>query len=175
MKNRAYGEGDGAESAKAALGLALEAILKLFAPFLPYVTEEVWSWWQTGSIHRSPWPESAPLRAAAGGGDAAVLTMAAEVLTEIRRAKSEAKRSMRTGVERGRRHRHRRAPRRLAEAAADVRRRRRRRRALPPKGDAFAVEVTLATRVANVCGRWRSRASVSVHRLVRRRLLRRWR
>ena len=101
VKNRAYGEGDGARSARAALGPALEAILKLFAPFLPYVTEEVWSWFQSHSIHRSTWPSSAALRSLAGpAGEPAVLTVAAEVLTEIRRAKSEAQQSMRTGVER---------------------------------------------------------------------------
>lgn len=101
VKNRAYGEGDGARSARAALGPALEAILKLFAPFLPYVTEEVWSWFQSHSIHRSTWPSSASLRSLAGpAGEPAVLTVAAEVLTEIRRAKSEAQQSMRTGVER---------------------------------------------------------------------------
>jgi valyl-tRNA synthetase len=99
VKNRAYGDGDGAASAQAALGLALEALLKLFAPFLPYATEEVWSWWQEGSIHRSPWPDAAPLRAAAGGDAPTLpLTVAAAALTEIRRAKSEAKRSMRTPV-----------------------------------------------------------------------------
>jgi len=144
VKNRSYAEGDGAESAKAALGLALEAILKLFAPFLPYVTEEVWSWWQTGSIHRSSWPESAPLRAAASEGEPMVLTMAAEVLTEIRRAKSEAKRGMRTGVVRvvvtdtAERLSH------LAEAAADVRAAGVVDELFLAKGDAFSVEVTLA-------------------------------
>jgi valyl-tRNA synthetase len=100
VKNRAYTEGTGADSAKAALGLALDALLKLFAPFLPYVTEEVWSWWQSGSIHRSAWPDAEPLRAAAADADALPLRVAADVLTELRRAKSEGKRSMRAPIER---------------------------------------------------------------------------
>ncbi|MET0902651.1 MAG: valine--tRNA ligase [Acidimicrobiales bacterium] len=98
VKNRAYGEGGGSASARAALGIALEALLKLFAPFLPYVTEEVWSWWRHGSIHRSAWPESATLRATSGQADSLPLHVAADVLSEVRRAKSEAKRSMRTPV-----------------------------------------------------------------------------
>jgi valyl-tRNA synthetase len=99
VKNRAYGAAgdEGRASARAALGLALEAQLKLFAPVLPFVTEEVWSWWQPGSIHRSGWPEAASLRPA--GGDPSVLAVAGEVLGLVRKAKSEAQRSMRAEVE----------------------------------------------------------------------------
>jgi valyl-tRNA synthetase len=109
VKNRAYGAAgpDGAASARTALGLALRTLLALFAPFLPFVTEEVWSWWQEGSVHRSPWPSADALREAAGADDAAspgdepdpaVLAVAAAVLGEVRKAKSEAKRSMRSEV-----------------------------------------------------------------------------
>jgi len=102
VKGRAYGSfgDDAAASARTSLRLALRTLLQLFAPFLPYVTEEVWSWWQEGSIHRSRWPESAQLRAAAQGAPAGTADAAAWVLGAIRKAKSEAKRSMRTQVTR---------------------------------------------------------------------------
>lgn len=105
VKGRAYGTGGDADpradSAKVALRHALETLLKLFAPFLPYATEEVWSWWQDGSIHRAAWPTSDELRTLAGGADdeaERTMTVAGEVLTLLRKAKSDAKVSMRTEI-----------------------------------------------------------------------------
>jgi valyl-tRNA synthetase len=144
VKNRAYSAEPGAESAKAALHVALETLLKLFAPFLPYVTEEVWSWWQEGSIHRAQWPTADALRTAAGDGDPLVLAVAADVLTEVRRAKSEAKRSMRADVEQIKVTD---TPERLGaldKAALDVRGAGVIDQLLLDKGDTFAVAVTLA-------------------------------
>ncbi len=102
VKARAYGEfgPDRAASARHALRLALSTLQRLFAPFLPFVTEEVWSWWQTGSIHRSSWPGSGTIRAAAGDTDETPGRVAADVLGAVRRAKSEAKRPLRTTVAR---------------------------------------------------------------------------
>ena len=71
--------------------------LRLFAPVLPFVTEEVWSWWQTGSVHRAAWPVAAELPA--GGDPAVVASAAAEALAGVRKAKSDAKVSMRADVE----------------------------------------------------------------------------
>jgi valyl-tRNA synthetase len=106
VKSRAYGAaGEGpAASANGALTLALSTLLRLFAPFLPFVTEEVWSWWPEaggGSVHRGPWPQAAPLLDAAGpDADPAVLDAAAAVLARVRKAKTEARRSMRAPVAR---------------------------------------------------------------------------
>jgi valyl-tRNA synthetase len=94
-KARAYGErgSQPAASAVAALAQALSVLLRLFAPFLPFATEEAWSAWQPGSVHRAPWPDPAPL--AALGGDPAVLDAAAAAIAAVRKAKTGAKVSMR--------------------------------------------------------------------------------
>ncbi len=88
---------EGAASARATLALALSVLHRLFAPFLPFVTEEVWSWWQEGSVHVAPWPTVAEVGPHAGA-EPAVLDLAAEVLGAVRRVKTENKRSMRARV-----------------------------------------------------------------------------
>ncbi|BDO41813.1 valine--tRNA ligase [Cellulomonas sp. NTE-D12] len=101
VKDRAYAAEDdpeGAASARAALGIALDTLLRLFAPVLPFATEEVWSWWREGSVHRAAWPTAEPLRVAAGDADAGVVAAAGAALAALRKVKSEAKVSMRTPI-----------------------------------------------------------------------------
>ncbi|MBW3588832.1 MAG: valine--tRNA ligase [Actinobacteria bacterium] len=97
VKARSYGSmGAGpAASANRALTTALSTIQRLFAPFMPYVTEEVWSWWRDGSIHRAPWPTPQELQT---GGNPELLDVTGEVLGEIRRKKSDAKVSLKAEV-----------------------------------------------------------------------------
>ncbi|MCP4200854.1 MAG: valine--tRNA ligase [bacterium] len=111
VKSRSYGnEGEAAAaSANRALLSALAVQLKLLAPFLPFTTEEVWSWWREGSVHASGWPDAGELRALAAAGAAGSdsagearplsLEVAAAALAEVRRAKTEAKVSLRAEVE----------------------------------------------------------------------------
>ena len=99
VKSRTYGRrGDSArDSGRTALCMAIETLLKLFAPHIPFVTEEIWSWWQAGSIHRAAWPSGDAVRAKAGeiAGET-VYEVASEVLREIRRYKSDSNLSLGT-------------------------------------------------------------------------------
>jgi valyl-tRNA synthetase len=102
VKDRAYGQGGVTEAAQAsavvALRRALHVMLRLFAPFLPYATDEVWSWWQnTPSIHREAWPTTAELSDIPATHDG-LLDLAATALFGVRKAKSDAKVSMKAEV-----------------------------------------------------------------------------
>ena len=95
VKGRAYDDDGsaGTASARLALRTALSTLQRLLAPFLPYATEEAWSWWNDTSIHRAPWPPPVAL-----DGDAQLIDPVIDVLTHVRRAKTEAKRSQRAAV-----------------------------------------------------------------------------
>ena len=91
VKSRRYGDAgaEGAGSANTALLTALSAYLRLFAPFLPFVTEEVWSWWREGSVHRAHWPAAGELtRSVEGAAEPRVYADTARVLADVRRQKS---------------------------------------------------------------------------------------
>ena len=104
VKERAYGQGGFSEaeqaSALVALRTSLLTLLRLFAPFLPFTTDEVWSWWQTetGSIHRNAWPKAEELEAGLDSGNLDLLPLASTALFGTRKAKSDAKASMKAEV-----------------------------------------------------------------------------
>lgn len=104
VKERAYGQGgfnaEEQASALVALRQALLTLLRLFAPFLPFATDEVWSWWQVGkgSIHRSSWPTPEELNQGLDSSNIDLLDLASQALFGTRKAKSDAKASMKADV-----------------------------------------------------------------------------
>ncbi len=97
VKSRARSETDaeGRASAVAALQIALKILVRMFAPYLPYVTEEVWSWAfaeseSAPSVHRAPWPSVRELEGLPAEGSGATFGAACAFLDAVRKAKSGA-------------------------------------------------------------------------------------
>lgn len=103
VKGRSYSETDtvGRESAHATLHWCLKTFVRLFAPFMPYITEEVWSWRFAGAgkdsfVHSTKWPEVSEVAGVVG--DPAAFQAAVEVVSVIRATKTMAQKGQRTGV-----------------------------------------------------------------------------
>lgn len=101
VKERAYGQATTPEaqaSAVFALRIALHTQLRLLAPFIPFATEEAWSWWQEGSVHLSSWPSATELTDYSSGSDPKLMTSASEALMGIRKSKSDQQLSMKAEI-----------------------------------------------------------------------------
>jgi valyl-tRNA synthetase len=103
VKSRRYGDHgpEAAGSANATLLCALSVLNRLFAPYLPFAAEEVWSWWQAGSVHKAPWPEVSEIERLAAPDPQAqrALDAAIDVLGEVRRVKSIEKRPLKARID----------------------------------------------------------------------------
>jgi valyl-tRNA synthetase len=95
---------EAAASANSAMLVALSTLLRLFAPYLPFVTDEVWSWWRPGSVHRASWPTPDEVVAPIGGPDprnAEVMEHTERALGEVRRVKALLKKPTKAVITRG--------------------------------------------------------------------------
>ena len=102
-------EAEASGSAVASLRLGLSVLVRLFAPVLPYITEEVWSWSfakeiplgateTPGSVHRAAWPNASDFEGVAAPDHAASFDTAVATLAAINKAKADAEVSMGRGV-----------------------------------------------------------------------------
>jgi valyl-tRNA synthetase len=104
VKDRAKSETPAAGSAVAALNLGLSVLLRLFAPVVPFITEEVWSWKlrdETGmpSIHRAPWPSAEDFHGIKSPSTERLLDLTIAAITAVRKFKADAKVSVMAALE----------------------------------------------------------------------------
>ena len=74
--------------------MGLNVVLRLFAPIVPTITDEVWSWVfaeETGyaSVHQAPWPTLEELGSIADPEVTGSFKAACDAISAIRKAKSE--------------------------------------------------------------------------------------
>jgi valyl-tRNA synthetase len=105
VKSRRYGDfgAEGAGSANSTMLVVLSVLQRLLAPYLPFVTDEIWSWWQAGSVHAAAWPEESDALAGIGARDAGAYQLylrTTDVLAAIRKKKSERSLSAGASLER---------------------------------------------------------------------------
>lgn len=99
VKERAYGEPSPEQtSAVVALRVALSTMLRLFAPVVPFATEEAWSWFNDGSVHVAPWPVDSQLTGE-WSDNVPLLSVVGKALTSVRGAKTSAKASQKALVD----------------------------------------------------------------------------
>jgi valyl-tRNA synthetase len=96
VKVNAYKAGATAESnsALATLNWSFRTFLRLFAPFIPFVTEEIWSWRykeESLSIHKAVWPTPDEVAAVAAPVSAESFAAATEVISKVRGFKTSNK------------------------------------------------------------------------------------
>ncbi|MDR3128080.1 MAG: valine--tRNA ligase [Bifidobacteriaceae bacterium] len=110
VKNRAYGgetfSNKQINSAKSTLYIALSTILKMFALYTPFVTEEAWSWFHNSSIHIQKWPEiiitpniEATKTNKTNNSEPNIFSNASEIISQIRGLKTQAQASMKTPIQ----------------------------------------------------------------------------
>jgi valyl-tRNA synthetase len=105
-KPRSYDEGitEGRLSAASTLRLLHRAMVRMLAPYLPYLAEEVWHWCYSNdadmhdSVHRSPWPAIEELAAIPAPKNPLTYSATAAVLDAVRKAKAAVNLSMKAPV-----------------------------------------------------------------------------
>jgi valyl-tRNA synthetase len=105
-KSRTYDEEltEGRLSAVSTLRLLHRALVRMFAPYLPFIAEDVWHWCYSGdedmheSIHRSPWPTLDEFSTVAEPASLSVYDVAVAIIEAVRRAKADANLSMKAPV-----------------------------------------------------------------------------
>ncbi len=103
IKSRSYQLADQPEgkSALATLEWTLSVFLRLFAPFLPFITEEIWTAHftaQAPSIHIAPWPTASEIETIRKPEDSELVPLAIDILSHIRAAKTEGQKSLKWPV-----------------------------------------------------------------------------